>query len=366
MVGMAADWAKAYNKLSRVLEERRALLEAFGGMDLDLIQVANEEWLYMLQEDTRHSLAIEGYFANERELRQVLRGRRGSAEVFNYFRTAQFVYELAFQDAKEGVWRLDLAFINSIHGQLFRETSLERERGKPADGVQRRIQGAKVVPPLEATDYLRAFVQVARTLTEKRPVLEALAKAHALFEAIHPYRDGNGRVGRLLLNYLAIRQGLPPVVIKGLDPGDRKRYYEALEGADRGFLGRFPPPDPKALLQALDEGEWRPLALLLGESLLARLDKVVALALMRFADLKPLDQVARDLGVPRQHLYVWAGRSRLVVYQPGGKERLLSHPWLFLGTRERPPLRPAELPPPRPDWRERLADLQRLLFHPDL
>jgi hypothetical protein len=56
MVGMAADWAKAYNKLSRALEERRALLEAFGGMDLDLIQVANEEWLYMLQEDTRHSL----------------------------------------------------------------------------------------------------------------------------------------------------------------------------------------------------------------------------------------------------------------------------------------------------------------------
>jgi hypothetical protein len=85
MVGMAADWAKAYNKLSRALEERRALLEAFGGMDLDLIQVANEEWLYMLQEDTHHSLAIEGYFASERELRQVLRGRRGSAEVFNYW-----------------------------------------------------------------------------------------------------------------------------------------------------------------------------------------------------------------------------------------------------------------------------------------
>ena len=107
MVGMAADWAKAYNKLSRALEERRALLEAFGGIDLDLIQVANEEWLYMLQEDTRHSLAIEGHFASEQELRQVLRDRRGSAEVFNYFRTAQFVYELAFQDAKEGVWHLD-------------------------------------------------------------------------------------------------------------------------------------------------------------------------------------------------------------------------------------------------------------------
>jgi Fic family protein len=366
MVGMAADWARAYNKLSRALEERRTLLQSFGGMDLGLIQVANEEWLYMLQEDTRHSLAIEGYFTDERELRQVLSGKKEAAEVLNYFRTAQFVYEQGLQDALEGVWHLDLAFINNIHGQLFRNTPLEGERGKPADGVERRIHGAKVVPPLEATDYLRAFVQVARTLVEEGPVLEALAKAHALFEAIHPYRDGNGRVGRLLLNYLAIRQGLPPVVIKGLDPKDRRRYYEALEKADRGLQGGFPSPTPKALREALDKGEWMPLALLLGESLLARLDKVVALALMRFADLKPLDQVARDLGVSRQQLYVWAGRGRLVVYRPGSKERLLSHPWLFLGTRERPSLRPTELPSPRPGWRERLADLQRLLFHPDL
>jgi fido (protein-threonine AMPylation protein) len=366
MVGMAADWARAYNKLSRALEERRALLEGFGGMDLGLIQVASEEWLYMLQEDTRHSLAIEGYFTDERELRQVLSGRKEAAEVVNYFRTAQFVYEQGLQDALEDVWHLDLAFINNIHGQLFRNTPLEGERGKPADGVERRIQGAKVVPPLEATDYLRAFIQVSRTLLEGCPILEVLAKSHALFEAIHPYRDGNGRVGRLLLNYMAIRKGFPPLVIKGLDARDRERYYHALERADRGLQGSFPPPSPKALLRALDQGDWIPLALLLGESLIARLEKVVSLALMRLADLKPLDEVARDLDVSRQKLYVWAGRGRLVVYRPGSKERLLSHPWLFLGTREKPPIRPSELPPPRPDWRERVADLQRLLFHPDL
>lgn len=92
--------------------------------------------------------------------------------------------------------------------------------------------------------------------------------------------------------------------------------------------------------------EWRPLALLLGEALLARLDKVIALALVRFADLLPLDQVARSLGVDRQILYVWQQRGRLVVYRPGGKRNLLSHPWLFLGTRERPPLLPPSCHPP--------------------
>ncbi len=353
-----------YNRVRRALEERLGLLRRLGGMDLRLIQVANEEWLYMLQEDTRHSLAIEGYFATEQQLRDVLRGRRGAAEVLNYFRTAQFVYEQALQDAEEEIWHLDVAFVNNLHGQLFRETPLEGERGKPADGIVRQIQGAKVKPPLEARDYLRAFVQAVPLLLKKGEILEALAKIHVLFEAIHPYRDGNGRVGRILLNYVAIRSGLPPLVVKGLEAKDRERYYQALEGADRGFHRGFPPPRPEALVEALDRGEWRPLALLLGEALLARLDKVTALALLRFDDLLPLDQVAGILGVDRQVLYVWQQRGRLVVYRPGGRRSLLSHPWLFLGTRKRPPLFPAELPPRRPDWPKRVEELQRLLFHP--
>ncbi|GGM99236.1 hypothetical protein GCM10007092_11380 [Thermus composti] len=361
---MKEDTKRAYNKIRRALEERRVLLDRFGGMKLDLIQVANGEWLYMLQEDTRHSLAIEGHFADERELRQVLKGRKGSVEVFNYFRTAQFVYEQALQDAQEGIWHLDLAFINNIHGQLFRETPLERERGRPADGLERRIQGAKVIPPLEATEYLRAFVRVAQTLLQERDFLEAIAKIHTLFEAIHPYRDGNGRVGRLLLNYLVIRLGFPPLVVKGLDEADRRRYYQALERADRGLQDRFPPPEPLALIRSLDLGDWVPLASLLGEALLLRLERTAALALTQWQDLMPLDEVARALGVSRPQLYVWVGRGRLLVYRSGPR-RLFSHPWLFLGTRERPPVLPPSLPPPRPDWTERVARMGRLLFHPE-
>ena len=113
---MARELHVAYNKMRRALEERLGLLRRLGGMDLRLIQVANEEWLYMLQEDTRNSLAIEGYFTTERELREVLRGRKGAAEVLNYFRTAQFVYEQALQDLQEEAWHLDVAFVNNIHG----------------------------------------------------------------------------------------------------------------------------------------------------------------------------------------------------------------------------------------------------------
>jgi hypothetical protein len=104
------------------------------------------------------------------------------------------------------------------------------------------------------------------------------------------------------------------------------------------------------------------LAELLGEALLDRLDRVLALALMRFADLLPLEEVTRQLGVSLVQLHVWKSRGRLVVYRPGGRARLLSHPWLFLGTRERPSPLPEVLPPPRPGWEERLEELQRRLF----
>lgn len=352
----------SYDKARALLEERRVLLRRMGGVPLALLQVANEEWLYMLREDTRHSLAIEGYFVTEEELKATLAGRRGSLEVLNYFRTAQFVYGLAFQYQQEGEWHLDLALINNIHAQLFQGTAQERHRGQPADGLQRTIAGAKVRPPLEATAYLRAFVRLVPRLFQEREALEALAKSHALFEAIHPYRDGNGRVGRILLNYLSLLQGLPPLAIKGFSDKERERYYAALQEADKGFHKGFPPPEPQALLSALDEGRFEPLALLLAESLLQRTDVLLALNLLRYADLMPLEEVARALGVDRLLVYQWVRRKRLVVYRPGGKRRPLSHPWLFLGTREHPPLVPDPLPPERPDWAERARAWQRTLF----
>lgn len=63
---------------------------------------------------------------------------------------------------------------------------------------------------------------------------EALAELHAWFERIHPFLDGNGRAGRLVLNLLLVRLGLPPVIIY---KGDRSRYLAALRRADDGDPG---------------------------------------------------------------------------------------------------------------------------------
>ena len=60
-------------------------------------------------------------------------------------------------------------------------------------------------------------------------VLKAAAYFHAKFENIHPFADGNGRTGRLAMNYLLVMHGHPPIIIH---EEDRKLYYDALEAWD--------------------------------------------------------------------------------------------------------------------------------------
>ncbi len=59
------------------------------------------------------------------------------------------------------------------------------------------------------------------------PILHA-AEHHAWFERIHPFVDGNGRVRRLLLNFMLLQEGYPPAVILA---SQRPRYLQALRTA---------------------------------------------------------------------------------------------------------------------------------------
>lgn len=64
---------------------------------------------------------------------------------------------------------------------------------------------------------------------DEKIALKAAAYFHLKFENIHPFADGNGRAGRLLMNYILVLNGHPPIVIH---EEDKKTYYDALESWD--------------------------------------------------------------------------------------------------------------------------------------
>lgn len=61
-------------------------------------------------------------------------------------------------------------------------------------------------------------------------IIKRIARLHLIFEYTHPFCDGNGRIGRVINNYLLIREGFVPINIKFID---RKKYYEAFKEFDK-------------------------------------------------------------------------------------------------------------------------------------
>mgnify|MGYP001594940739 FL=1 len=60
-------------------------------------------------------------------------------------------------------------------------------------------------------------------------IIKRIAKLHLMFEYTHPFVDGNGRIGRVINNYLLMREGFVPINIKFID---KKKYYEAFKEFD--------------------------------------------------------------------------------------------------------------------------------------
>ena len=102
---------------------------------------------------------------------------------------------------------------------------------KPEDrGIYRRIpvriMGAYHTPP----DPMLVPEQMERLIAEfskkKLHPIESAALFHLKFEGIHPFVDGNGRTGRLIMNLFLMQNGYPPINVKFTD---RRRYYEAFD-----------------------------------------------------------------------------------------------------------------------------------------
>ena len=122
----------------------------------------------------------------------------------------------------------NVPFSESIIKQIHTLVLMDRPDDR---GIYRRIpvriMGAFHVPP----DPILVPEQMENLITEyagnkKLHPIERAALFHLKFEGIHPFVDGNGRTGRLILNLMLMQAGYPPINVKY---SDRKRYYDAFD-----------------------------------------------------------------------------------------------------------------------------------------
>jgi cell filamentation protein, protein adenylyltransferase len=242
-----------YERLERVVAD----LEQMGG--LPTVQEARTIWEGIWQEEAHHSTAVEGNTLLRREVQLLLfegraiggRELREYLEVQGYADAAMWVYGQAVrrgrivQDASAP--GISLAELREIH-RLVVEPVWARfppadlpPRQRPGDFRRADVEPLRrgLRPPSwpevhpRLTDWVNKAGAVP-TNTVRVHLMEDLAELHAEFERIHPFPDGNGRVGRLTLNLLLVRHGYPPAVI---NKRDRNRYLDGLHRADEGDPG---------------------------------------------------------------------------------------------------------------------------------
>ena len=206
------------NLLSEKLKKLRPLSQA------ELRRLSEE---FMI-ENTYDSNAIEGNTLTLRETALILqegitiaeKPLKDHLEAIGHKDAFLYIVELA--DRNEP---LTEKVIKDIHSLVLMNDSVNR-------GVYRRlpvkILGAQHNPPqpyLVPVEMERLILNYTQ-LKQERHIIEAIGLFHILFEGIHPFIDGNGRTGRLILNLELIKAGLLPINIKFTD---RRRYYECFD-----------------------------------------------------------------------------------------------------------------------------------------
>ena len=156
----------------------------------------------------------------------------------NYVKALEYGLN-AVRDCGPGV--LSCALIKNLHMRLMEGVDYRGTIGAFREkqnwiGGSRIYQARFVPPPAEQVklcmDEFESFLQETSREEEmyEVPIVVRMAIAHAQFEMIHPFLDGNGRVGRLLLPLMLAAEGYPPVYVAGYLKSNQQEYYDTLAG----------------------------------------------------------------------------------------------------------------------------------------
>ena len=183
---------------------------------------------------TYTSNAIEGNTLTESETKVVIEdgltiGGKSlieHSEAIGHARAYDHIYSLLNKALSEE----DVLYLHRLFFQQIEPENAGRYRQKNVI-----ITGTDFLPPdyHEISELMRRHIENMNKVPAGRHLLELASDLHAEFESIHPFIDGNGRIGRLLLSILTMKNGYCPVIIP---PVRRSEYITALQKANKGNM----------------------------------------------------------------------------------------------------------------------------------
>ncbi len=292
------DVMSAFSEFIGRIEQKKTQLDDLRPLPAMVVHKLREqlniEWSY-------NSNAIEGNTLTLSETRMVLeegitiKGKsfKEHLEVSNHHDAIEYVEQLSVNDNP-----ITATDIRSVHALVMQKIDKEYA-GKYRTGAV-RITGASFVPP-EASDVpilITELMDYIATNPENLPDIVLAVMLHHRFVWVHPFFDGNGRSGRLLLNLFLLRKGFPPAVLL---KDDRKKYYDALKKADKGDISK--------------------LCLLIFQSIERSLDIYLSSISSNFGYYKPIEDIVEETSIPYNHEYVslLARRGKINAYKDQGK-----------------------------------------------
>ncbi len=198
---------------------------------IQISHLSEKQWQVFSELFTYNTNAIEGSELNSLEVKEVLeqdnwpkdKSKQDIAEAYGVNEAITYIRE-----TKE---HISIDLILKIHKIVFNNSkSFAGELRKPGEEVIVRNRLGEILhegaPQSRVLFLLKELVKWYDKHKKTYPALILAAVVHDQFENIHPFRDGNGRVGRILLNNILIKHDLPPI---NIDLKNRSEYYESLQ-----------------------------------------------------------------------------------------------------------------------------------------
>jgi Fic family protein len=218
--------AKTLNVYNKISSLRERYYKASSGQDALLQLIAETE----VAEQVYNSNAIENSTLTLEETEKILLQidldryitEREIFEAKNLARVVSYINKRAKEQ------ELTLEVILLLHKMLISNIR-DDIAGRFRRGKEFVRVGNYIAPnPKEILGRLEKMLSEYNAASHEN-IIKRIAKLHLDFEHTHPFCDGNGRIGRVLNNYLLIREGFVPINIKFID---RKKYYEAFRDFD--------------------------------------------------------------------------------------------------------------------------------------